>query len=1300
MPFFGSLGILITRVLVVVGAILSEITTFTGNGLAGFSNTISFAGAISTAVDSVGNVYVADTNNNRIRKIDTSGIVSTLAGSGTAGFADGTGTSAQFSGPMAIAADPSGIVYVADTNNHRIRKITSAGVVTTLAGSGTSGNTNGSGTNATFSSPMGIAVDRFGQTIYISSGNIIRKMTSGGVVTTLAGQTTAGTSDFLGTQASFGGPRGIAVDYWSTVYVADTQNQTIRKIDTSGLVTTLAGSMQSGGSQDGTGSNGRFILPSGVAIDAIGGQDVYVADRNNHRIRKISSTGVVTTLAGSTSGSLDGDGTNAQFREPQGVAVDSAGTVYVADSLNHLIRKITSEGLVTTLAGGGQSGFSDTSTVSLVGLFNTPIGLTIDPIGRVYVADSNNHRIRRITRSGIVSTFAGTGTVGSLNAAMLTSTFNTPKGVVVDSAGNVYVADSANRMIRRITSAGVVTTFAGSATSGFADGTGTSATFNTPFGITVDRLGTVYVSDIGNHNIRRITSAGVVTTLAGSRTATFADGAGTNASFNTPQGIVADIYGNVYVADTNNHRIRRITSDGTVMTFTGSTAGYLDGIGTNAQFNFPTYLSINALGTLYVADQTNNRIRTIQTSTGVVSTLAGDGTAGFTSSRFSSPQGITFDRFQNAYVADSGNHSIRRIPNTFTLPQNNGVAYWLSTSAYNNADGIAVDLMGNVYSTKYQANQIYKHTSTGVGAVFAGSTFQNAGNADGTGTNARFTFPRAVAVDLDGSVYVADYYNQLIRRISPGGVVTKFAGAWNSYSGGTKGSTNGFGGSFNDPMGVAVDSAGNVYVADYTNHLIRKVSPMRVLSTLAGNITAAGATVDGVGTNARFRYPHTIAVDSAGVAYVLEESVNLIRRISLAGVVTTLAGQTTAGYLDGTGTNALFNNPRKIAVNSAGTNVYVSDDNNGRLRKIITSTGVVSTLAQSTGPLAVDLEETVYVLNGGVLKIGTIITPLPLNQAIVTTFAGNGTTAFTDGTGTSATFNGPGSVTFDSAGNLYIGDVANQRIRKITPAGVVTTLAGSTPGGFSDATGTTAKFSNPYGVAVDSAGNVYVADYNNNRIRKITSLGVVSTLAGQTTAGYLDGTGTSARFNGPWGIAVDSFGTVYVGDYNNQRIRKITAEGIVTTLAGNGTASSVNGTGTNATFNYPTGLTIDSELTVYVTEGNRIRKITPGGVTSTLAGSGTATFADGTGSNASFSNNWGVAVDPAGAVYVADRNNHRIRRITPAGVVSTLAGNGTTTFANGTGTSATFNLPQGLAVDSGGIVYVADSSNHRIRKVQ
>jgi sugar lactone lactonase YvrE len=917
----------------------------------------------------------------------------------------------------------------------------------------------------------------------------------------------------------------------------------------------------------------------------------------------------------------------------------------------------------------------------------------------VYVADSNNHRIRRITRSGIVSTFAGTGAVGSLNAAMLTSTFNTPRGVAVDSAGNVYVADSGNRLIRRITLAGVVTTFAGSATSGFADGTGTSATFNTPVGITVDRIDTVYVSDIGNHRIRRITSAGVVTTFAGT-TQGFQDGVGTNARFDTPQGIVADTYGNVYVADTNNHRIRRVTSDGTVTTLAGSTAGYADGIGTNARFNFPYHLSIDVLGTLYVADQTNHRIRTIQTSTGVVSTLAGDGTAGFTPSRFNTPQGITLDRFQNAYVADSGNHSIRRIPNTFTLPQNNGVATILSSSGFYYPDGIAVDLMGNVYSTNYQANQIYKYTSTGVDTLFAGNTFQNQGNVDGTGTNARFSFPKAVAVDLDGNIYVADYWNQLIRRISPGGEVTRYAGSFNSVSGPQKGSTDGFGGSFNDPLGVAVDSAGNVYVADYTNSLIRKISPMRVVSTLAGNRSASAATVNGTGTNARFYYPHTVAVDSAGVVYVLEEGVHLIRRISLAGVVTTLAGQATAGYLDGTGTNAQFDNPRGIAVNSAGTNVYVSDTNNGRLRRIITSTGVVSTVAAASGALAVNLEETVYVGSGGILKIGTIIAQLPLNRGVTTTFAGS-TVGFLNGTGTSARFNGPWGVAVNSVGTIFVADRDNSRIRSITPLGVVSTFAGTGSFGSTDGAATSASFNAPRALDIDLAGNLYVVDFDNQRIRKITSAGVVSTFAG-SVQGFQDGSGTSARFNNPNGIATDLAGNVYVTDGSNNVIRKITSAGVVTTFAGKfGFSGSDDGVGTNATFTQPRGVGVDSVGNLYVGDsGNhRIRKITPLGVVSTFAGSGIQGLTDGTGTNASFSVPSAIRLDSTGNIYVLQ--NLAIRKITSAGVVTTIAGREVTGGPiDGTGTNALFVSPGGIAIDSSGTIYIGDTGSHRIRKIQ
>jgi len=302
---------------------------------------------------------------------------------------------------------------------------------------------------------------------------------------------------------------------------------------------------------------------------------------------------------------------------------------------------------------------------------------------------------------------------------------------------------------------------------------------------------------------------------------------------------------------------------------------------------------------------------------------------------------------------------------------------------------------------------------------------------------------------------------------------------------------------------------------------------------------------------------------------------------------------------------------------------------------------------------------------------------------------------------TLAEISNPTGVAVDASGNVYVADQSNHRIYKISPQGAVTTLAGSGTSGFVDWNGANARFNNPSGVAVDASGNVYVADASNHSIRKISPQGAVTTLAGNGTTGFADGNGANARFDSPSGVAVDASGNVYVADRDNQRIRKISPQGAVTTLAGS-TQGFADGNGANARFSNPYGVAVDASGNVYVAEwGNsRIRKISPQGAVTTLAGSEYG-FADGNGANAMFRWPSGVAVDASGNAYVADYYNNSIREISPQGVVTTLAGSGIygNGFADGNGANARFYHPVGVAVDASGNVYVADTGNHRIRKI-
>jgi sugar lactone lactonase YvrE len=622
---------------------------------------------------------------------------------------------------------------------------------------------------------------------------------------------------------------------------------------------------------NGTGGAARFFNPTSVAVDSSG--NVYVADGGDHTVRKITSGGSVTTLAGSSgqAGSTDGTGSGALFLYPYAVAVDTSGNVYVADSGNNNVRRITPAGNVETLAGNaGLTGSADGTGSAAT--FNQPQGITVDSSGNVYVSDTNNGTIRKVTQAGVVTTIAGeAGQTGSSDGSGSSARFNYPAGLGVDSSGNVYIADFDNDTVRMMTPGGAVTTIAGTAgVSGSANGQGTAAQFNHPLAVALDGSGNIYVIDTSNQTVREIAVGGSVSTLAGTAgIGGQANGSGAAAQFFYPAGIASTASGVLYVADTGNHLIRALAS-GSVSSLAGAAGspGDANGTGSAALFDYPHGVATNGSGTVVIADAGNNLIR-VSTAAGVVTTLAGiGGIAGSangtgTAASFNAPAGVAIDASGNVYVADTGNSTIRKI-----------------------APGGAVTTLAGV----------------------AGQT----GSSDGTGAAATFNQPQGVAVDSSGNVYVADTNNDTIRKITSGGTVTTLAG-----SAGQTGSGNGAGGSarFNHPYDVAVDSSGNVYVADFGNATIRMINTSNTVSTLAGTAGVTGF-LDGSGFAAKFNQPYAVTVDGSGNVYVADTYNRAIREIAPGGAVTTLNG-----------TECRFYYPQGIAATSSGT-LFVADGDN------------------------------------------------------------------------------------------------------------------------------------------------------------------------------------------------------------------------------------------------------------------------------------------------------------------------------------------------------------------------------------
>jgi sugar lactone lactonase YvrE len=554
------------------------ITTIAGNGKKGYSGDGGAAKAaklttpFSVAAGPMGTVYIADTGNNRVRKVDSSGVITTIAGTGRPGFSGdgGPARDARLYLPSGVAVDETGNVYVADLGNSRVRKISTAGIITTVAGTGRRGfsGDGGAATRAKLYYPTGVAFDEFGA-LFISDfvNNRVRVVDANGRISTVAGN---GAKRFAGDggsprQASLDGPFAVAAAN-NKLYVADAANNRVRLVDGSLHISTLAGSSSDGFSGDGGPAvSGRLFLPSNIATGIH--NDLYIADSGDNRVRRVDANGVISTVAGSLIRGFSGDGkpaVTASLAGPKGVAVDRSGNVYVTDTYNNRIRKINRRGIITTIAGTGVAGFTGDGRNARYARLFLPTGIVVDPAGNVYFADTANHRIRRIDRRGIITTIAGTGAVGYAGEGTpaRTSRLNIPTGVAIDGSGNVYVADTGNNRVRRIDANGVISTVAGNGRKGYSgdEGDARLASLANPKGIAVTPDGTLYIADTYNQRIRKVTAGRTISTVAGDGIRGLPEQGLPSrlASLLLPASVAVDSAGTLYICDTGDNRILHV----------------------------------------------------------------------------------------------------------------------------------------------------------------------------------------------------------------------------------------------------------------------------------------------------------------------------------------------------------------------------------------------------------------------------------------------------------------------------------------------------------------------------------------------------------------------------------------------------------------------------------------------------------------------------------------------------------------------------------------------------------------------
>jgi uncharacterized protein (TIGR03437 family) len=672
------------------------ITTLAGNtwvfrGAGGPAVNASLGPVRALAADPAGNVYIADSGNRMVLKVDPAGIVSVVAGNGLWWFSGdgGPAINASFTGSLhGMALDAAGNLYVSDSSNQRIRRISPAGIVDTVAGNGVAGYSGDGGParQAQLNFPAGLAVDAAGN-LYIAdrSNHRVRQVAPDGTITTIAGTGVAGFGGDGGDarSAQLNGPMAVAVDALGNIFISDQNNNRVRRIIVGGTISTAAGTGSPSSSGDGRpGPEAAINAPYGLVFDAAG--RLYIAEPNGHRVRRLAG-GIITTVAGTGVSDFSGDGgpaIAATLSQPAAVAVDAAGNLLIGEHQNMRVRRVAAEvtisSAVTTFAGAGSFKFAGDGGPGTKAFLNAPNGIALHPDGSVYFHDPANRRIRRIAADGVITTVAGTGLGGFTGdgvpaaSSRISTDGVVSLGLAFDGAGNLYFADLFSRRIRKISPSGILTTVAGTGSAGFSGdgGLATSARLDMPRGVAVDGVGNIFFCDSNTHRVRKIDASGTISTVAGNGTAAFSGDGGlaTAASLNSPFDVVVDAAGNLYIADTNNFRIRQVSAGGMITTIAGTGVQGFSGDGgpaLSAKFSEPGGLAFDSAGNLYVADRTNGRVRKI-TPAGNISTVAGDGLGRLADGKLATqssmyPSDVAVDAAGNLYIADSGNDRIRLV---------------------------------------------------------------------------------------------------------------------------------------------------------------------------------------------------------------------------------------------------------------------------------------------------------------------------------------------------------------------------------------------------------------------------------------------------------------------------------------------------------------------------------------------------------------------------------------------------------------------------------------------------------------